>query len=119
VRLAANGSQLIGLGQNAQGKWNAIGLDDQLQQVWAIETGAQLHENFLSPIASAKLPSGQPLWAVADSNQMVHLVAGSGQWLGEFEAEGKISGLCLQTIGARTVMVISSQAGVECWDLGL
>lgn len=119
VRLAASGSQLIGLGQNEQGKWNAIGLDDQLRQIWAIETGTQLHENFLSPIASAKLPSGQLLWAVADSNQMVHLVTGNGQWLGEFEAEGKISGLCLQRIGNKTVMVISSAGGVECWDLGL
>ena len=119
VRLAASESQLIGLGQNAQGKWNAIGLDDQLQQIWAIETGPQLHENFVSPIASAKLPSGQPLWAIADSNQMVHLVTGNGQWLSEFEAEGKISGLCLQTIGDKTLMVISSQGGVECWDLGL
>ena len=119
VRLAASDSQLIGLGQNAQGKWNAIGLDDQLQQVWAIEIGPQLHENFVSPVAVAKLPSGLPLWAIADSNQMVHLVTGKGQWLGEFEAEGKISGLCLQKIGDKTLMVISSAGGVECWDLGL
>ena len=119
VRLGACGSQLIGLGQNAQGKWNAVGLDDQLQQVWAIETGPQLHENFVSPIAVTTLPSGLPLWAVADSNQMVHLVAGNGQWVGEFEAGGNISGLCLQTIGDKIVMVISSGGGVECWELGL
>ena len=119
VRLAGSESQLIGLGQNEQGKWSAIGLDDQLKQLWAIEIGPQLHENFLSPIASTMLPSGQPLWAIADSNQMVHLVAGKGQWLGEFQAEGKISGLCLQTIGNKTVMVISSAGGVECWELGL
>ena len=119
VRLAASDEQLVGLGQNAQGKWSVIGLDDLLKQVWAIETGPQLHENFVTPIASTKLPSGQSLWAIADSNQMVHLVTGSGQWLGEFEAEGKISGLCLQTTGDKTVMVISSVGGVECWDLGL
>ena len=119
VRLSASESQLIGLGQNEHGKWSAVGLDDQLRQVWAIEIGPQLHENFVTPIASTKLPSGQPLWAIADSNQMVHLVAGNGQWLGEFEAEGKISGLCLQTIGNKTVMVISTAGGVECWDLGL
>ena len=119
VRLAASEQQLIGVGQNVHGKWSAIGLDDSLEQVWAIETGAQLHENFVTPIASVKLPSGQPLWAIADSNQMVHLVTGNGQWLGEFEAEGKISGLCLQAIGDKTVMVISTAGGVECWELGL
>ena len=119
VRLAASEQQLVGLGQNELGNWSAVGLDDRLEQLWAIETGPQLHENFVSPITSAKLPSGQPLWAIADSNQMVHLVAGSGQWLGEFEAEGKISGLCLQTIGNKTIMVISSAGGIECWDLGL
>ena len=119
VRLAASEQQLIGLGQNVHGKWSAIGLDDSLEQVWAIETGPQLHENFVTPIASTKLPSGLPLWAIADSNQMVHLVTGNGQWLGEFEAEGKISGLCLQAIGNKTVMVISTAGGVECWELGL
>jgi len=119
VRLAASESQLVGLGQNSHGKWSAIGLDEQLKRVWAIQTGPQLHENYVSPIATATLPSGLPLWAIADSKRMVHLVSGSGQWLGEFEAEGKVSGLCLQAIGNKMVMVVSSPSGVECWDLGL
>ena len=90
-----------------------------MSQVWAIETGPQLHENFVSPVANAKLASGQTLWAIADSNRMVHLVSGSGQWLGEFEAEGEISGLCLQLVDGKTLIAISTTAGVECWDLGL
>lgn len=119
VRLAASDSQLLGLGQNAQGKWSAIGLDEKMSQIWAIETGPQLHENFVSPIANAKLASGQTIWAIADSNRMVHLVSGAGQWIGEFEAEGEISGLCLQLVGGKTLIAISTTAGVECWDLGL
>ena len=119
VRLAGSAGQLIGLGQNAQGRWSIIGLDDSLKQIWAIETGPQLHENFITPVASTELPSGQLLWAIADSNQMVHLVTGNGQWLGEFEAEGKISGLNLHTANGKTVMIISSVGGIECWDLGL
>ena len=119
VRLSASDSQLLGIGQTAQGKWSAIGLDEKMSQVWAIETGPQLHENFVSPVANAKLASGQTLWAIADSNRMVHLVSGSGQWLGEFEAEGEISGLCLQLVDGKTLIAISTTAGVECWDLGL
>ena len=119
VRLAAVESQFLGVGQNAHGKWSAIGLDNRLAQVWAIETGPQLHENFVSPITNVKLPSGQSLWAIADSNQMIHLVSNAGQWLGEFEAEGIISGLCLETANGKTLIVISTHVGVECWDLGL
>ena len=119
VRLAGGKSQFLAVGQNAQGKWSAIGLDNQLAQVWAIEAGPQLHENFVSPIANAMLPSGQSLWAIADSNQMVHLVSSTGQWLGEFEAEGEISGLCLQMVGGKMLIAISTPVGVECWDLGL
>ena len=119
VRLAASDSQLLGVGQTAHGKWSAIGLDEKMSQVWAIETGPQLHENFVSPIANAKLASGQTIWAIADSNRMVHLVSRAGQWLGEFEAEGEVSGLCLQLVGGKMVIAISTTAGVECWDLGL
>ena len=119
VRLSASDSQLLGVGQTSQGKWSAIGLDEKMAQVWAIETGPQLHENFVSPIANAKLTSGQTIWAIADSNRMVHLISGSGQWLGEFEAEGEVSGLCLQLVGGKMLMAISTTAGVECWDLGL
>ena len=90
-----------------------------MSQVWAIETGPQLHENFVSPIANAKLASGQTIWAIADSNRMVHLVSRAGQWLGEFEAEGEVSGLCLQLVGGKMLIAISTTAGVECWDLGL
>ena len=119
VRLAASDSQLLGVGQTAHGKWSAIGLDEKMSQVWAIETGPQLHENFVSPIANAKLASGQTIWAIADSNRMVHLVSRAGQWLGEFEAEGEVSGLCLQLVGGKMLIAISTTAGVECWDLGL
>lgn len=119
VRLAASDSQLLGVGQNAQGKWSAIGLDEKMSQTWAIETGPQLHENFVSPIAHTKLPSGSALWAVADSNHMVHLVSAAGQWIGEFEAEAEISGVCLQVVGGKALIVVSTTAGVECWDLGL
>ena len=119
VRLSASNSQLLGVGQTAQGKWTAIGLDEKMSQVWAIETGPQLHESFVSPIANAKLVSGQTIWAIADSNRMVHLASGAGQWLGEFEAEGEVSGLCLQLVGGKMLIAISTTAGVECWDLGL
>ena len=119
VRLSASDSQLLGVGQTTHGKWSAIGLDEKMSQVWAIETGPQLHENFVSPIANAKLASGQTIWAIADSNRMVHLVSGAGQWLGEFEAEGEVSGLCLQLVGGKMLIAISTTAGVECWDLGL
>ena len=119
VRLSASDSQLLGVGQTAHGKWSAIGLDEKMSQVWAIETGPQLHENFVSPIANAKLASGQTIWAIADSNRMVHLVSGAGQWLEEFEAEGEVSGLCLQLVGGKMLIAISTTTGVECWDLGL
>jgi len=119
VRLSASDSQLLGVGQTAHGKWTAIGLDEKMSQVWAIETGPQLHENFVSPVANAKIASGQTIWAIADSNRMVHLVSGAGQWLGEFEAEGEVSGLCLQLVGGKMLIAISTTAGVECWDLGL
>ena len=118
-RLATTGKQLLATGKNKQGNWSAIGFDESMQQLWSIQTGPQLFENPLEPIASAAVPNGEIVWAVADSKQMIHLVTGSGQWLGEFESEQEITGISMAHEDGKLLLILCSKAGIDCWDLNL
>ncbi len=119
TRIVGGGDQFVGIGQNIHGKWTAIGLDRSFERLWALETGPQLHENFLSPISSSTTSQGQRIWAIADSEKLIQLIAGSGQWLGEFQAENEIEGLCVANIGGEMRLLICSKLGVECWNLNV
>ena len=119
TQIVAGGSQFVGVGQDSHGKWSAIGFDASFHRLWSIETGPQLHENFLSPIASSERNDGERVWAIADSNQMVHLVAGNGQWLGEFQSENELTGICVSTISGQSWLTMCSKKGVECWNLNV
>lgn len=117
--IAAGGDQFVGIGQNVHGKWSAIGFDKSFERLWALETGPHLHENFLTATSSSTTTAGERVWAIADSNQMIHLMAGSGQWLGEFQSENEISGLCVAQVGDEVRLLICSKRGVECWNLNI
>lgn len=119
TRIVAGGDQFVGIGQNVHGKWTAIGFGKSLERLWALETGPQLHENFLTSISSATTRQGQRVWAIADSEKMIQLIAGNGQWLGEFQAENEINGLCVANVDGEMQLLICSKLGVECWNLNI
>ena len=122
-RVASIGSQhLCGIGVTENGHWNAVGFDEQLKRIWTLSIGSQFFESQLEPITATRIGKGQMtevLWAIADTEDVIHLVSGSGKWLGDFQSKSKIGGVGLDSRNGKTRLIVCNQTGVECWDLNL
>ena len=124
-RVASLGSEnLCGLGVTDTGNWNAVGFDTELKRVWTLSVGSQFFETELEPISVSAIQtqagsSSEVLWAIADTEDIIHLVSGSGKWLGDFQSDSRLHGLALETRNGNTNLIVCNQGGVECWNLNL
>jgi len=110
---------LCGLGMTDNGQWNAVGFDDQLKRIWTLSIGSQFFETEIEPVSVAKSSDGESIWAIADTDDAIHLVSGGGNWLGDFQSESKLGGLALANQDGRLCLIVSNQTGIECWDLNV
>jgi hypothetical protein len=118
-RVAAEGGmQICGLGVTDNGTWNAVGFDAALDRVWTLAVGPQFFESQIEPIAVTQ-SNGELIWAIADTDDTIHLVSGGGKWLGDFQSESRLGGLSLATLNGQTCLIVANQGGVECWNLNL
>ncbi len=122
-RVGSSGEQhLCGIGVTEGGNWNAVGFDQQLRRIWTLSIGSQFFESQLEPIAVAQIGKGQSsevLWAIADTEDVIHLVSGSGKWLGDFQSTSQIGGMGIDSKNGKTRLIVCNKSGVECWDLNL
>lgn len=123
-RVAASGNeQLCGLGVTATGNWNAVGFDTNLKRIWTLSVGSQFFETQIEPIAQTRIQfangNSQALWAIADKDNVIHLVSGSGKWLGDFQSESQLHGMTLNSTNGSTFLTICNESGVESWNLNL
>ena len=113
---------LCGLGVTGTGNWNAVGFDTKLKRAWTLSVGSQFFETDLEPVAVTQTGSGsnsEVLWAIADTDDIIHLVSGSGKWLGDFQSESPLHGLALESRNGNTNLIVCNEAGIECWNLNL
>lgn len=126
-RVASIGTEhLCGLGVTSTGNWNAVGFDTELKRVWTLSIGSQFFETDLDPIAVTQIVrqtggglNPELLWAIADTDDIIHLVSSSGKWLGDFQSETRLHGVALESRGGRTNLIVCNEAGIECWNLNL
>ena len=124
-RVASLGTQnLCGLGVTNTGNWNAVGFDTELKRSWTLSVGSQFFETDLepisvSPIVSRTGSSSEVLWAIADTQDIIHLVSGAGKWLGDFQSQSRLHGLALESRNGSTNLIVCNQDGIECWNLNL
>lgn len=119
-RVGALGKEFLGgIGMTENGQWNVVGFDKALNRVWTLSIGPQFFETGIEPIAVARADSSEIIWAIADSEDAIHLVSGSGKWLGDFQSESRLSGIALSAQAGRTSLIVSNAEGVECWNLNL
>ena len=117
-RLTTTGdNQLCGLGVTDSGQWNAVGFDSELKRVWTLSIGSQFFETEIESTTVIQAPTGELIWAIADSENTIHLVSGSGKWLGDFQTDSQLQGIALTISGRDTVLVVSNEQGVEGWSL--
>jgi hypothetical protein len=112
------GMQICGLGVTENGNWNAVGFDPALKRAWTLAIGPQFFESQIEPIAVTQSGS-DIIWAIADTDDVIHLVSGGGKWLGDFRSESRLAGLSLATVNGQTSLIVSNAGGVECWNLNL
>jgi hypothetical protein len=119
-RVATLGQDLLcGLGMTDNGRWNAVGFDNQLKRIWTLSIGSQFFETEIEPVAAVKTSDGDFIWAIADTENAIHLVSGSGKWLGDFQSESQLGGVALANQAGRVCLIVSNKTGIECWDLNL
>lgn len=119
-RVASSGpDHLCGLGVTMGGQWHAVGFDLELKRIWTLSIGSQFFETEIEPIGIAQASTGEFIWAIADTEDAIHLVSGSGKWLGDFQSENQLGGVALSTIDGETQLLVSNQNGIECWNLNL
>ena len=103
--------QLCALGMARTGAWTAIGLNESLKRTWAIPVGPQFYEKQIEAVVSTVSRSGEIIWAIADSENVIHLVSGSGKWLGDFQSDSELSGIELSTSSRSTSLVVANEEG--------
>jgi len=122
-RVTSLGSKhLCGLGVTSTGNWNAVGFDTKLKRAWTLSIGSQFFETDLEPVAVTQTGSGsnfEVLWAIADTDDIIHLVSGNGKWLGDFQSESPLHGLTLDSRNGSTSLIVCNEVGIECWNLNL
>jgi hypothetical protein len=110
--------QICGLGVTDEGNWNAVGFDASLNRIWTLAIGSQFFESQIEPVAVTQA-EGEVVWAIADTDDVIHLVSGGGKWLGDFQSDSRLGGVTLATVNGQTSLVVSNASGVECWNLNL
>ena len=117
--VSLDSDQMCGVGVSSQGKWTAVGLSQDLKRTWALSVGSQFFECEIEPVTSTRTKSGETIWAIADTENVIHLVSGSGRWLGDFQSNTPLAGICLANVNGETRLLVANQTGVECWVLNI
>ena len=119
-RVATMGRGLMcGMGITDQGRWNAVGFDGDLKRIWTLSIGSQFFETELEPVSVVHASDGEFIWAIADTQDAIHLVSGGGKWLGDFQSESQLAGVALANQNGKICLMVSNQTGIECWDLNV
>lgn len=120
TRVGSKGETLCAIGKTVNGDWNAVGFTPKLKRTWTLAIGSQFFESDLEPLAGVEqVPAGLTVWAIADTQQLVHLVSGDGKWLGNLGADASIGGVALAENNGNMRLIVANGKVIECWDLNL
>lgn len=106
------------IGTNHQGHWTAVGLDDSLNQTWAVPIGSQRFETQIESISYAHaIDSRYGIWAIAAADGSIKLVSDDGRFVDTWNLGVPIYGMELLSRGQEYVVVISTEGQVQGWQL--
>ncbi|MEM9941847.1 MAG: hypothetical protein AAF939_09675 [Planctomycetota bacterium] len=109
--------KVCAIGADRAGHWSAVGFDAELNREWTIAIGPQYFENEIEPLVCCQSNQGELIWAIADSQNVVQLVSGKGQWLGDFQADETLTGIGLASTPDSVELAIANETSVQCWNL--
>ncbi|MCP4080240.1 MAG: hypothetical protein GY743_08330 [Planctomycetaceae bacterium] len=109
---------LCAIGTDTEGRWMAVGLNDALQQTWAVPIGNQRFETQIDPIAYAYTKGNRRgLWVIASAEKSLKLITDDGKIVDEWRIGKDLHGLELTTAGQNFVVILSTNDDVQAWTL--
>ena len=109
---------LCAIGTDAEGRWMAVGLNEALQQTWAVPIGNQRFETQIDPVAYAYTEGNRRgLWVIASAEQSMRLITDDGKLVDEWQTGKDLHGLELTTSGQDFVLILSTNDDVQAWKL--
>lgn len=105
---------MVVLGTARDGGWHALQpIGEDLG--WSSSIGPQLFNTTIEPVAVTNESNG--VWAIANSNNIVHLFNHDGMWLGDFTSREAIDGVNVLQTGGKLQLLLSTQSGVTNWNI--
>lgn len=113
------GTAILARGWIAQDEPGVFLLNEQLQQQWhyRLPLPEERNNNF---IASANIDpaTGQPLWAITQNNNVVHLLRGDGIVTDHVRFDEPVRGLGLVPVGNRLVLYVAHAKRIATYTVG-
>lgn len=115
----SHGTSILARGWIAQDEPGLFLLNEQLQQQWHYRLPLD-EERISTLIASANIDpaTGQPLWAITQANNVVHLLRGDGIVTDHVQFDDAVRGLGLVPVGNRLVLYVAHSRRVATYIVG-
>lgn len=113
------GTAVLARGWIAQDEPGVFLLNEQLQQRWHYRLPlAEDRFNTLITTANIDPATGQSLWAVTQTNNVVHLLPGDGMLTDHVQFNEPVRGLGLVPVGDRLVLYVAHAKHVSTYSVG-
>ncbi len=117
--LTPQGTAILARGWIAQDEPAVFLLNEQLQQQWHYRLPlADDRINTLITSANIDPATGQPLWAITQANNVVHLLRGDGIVTDHVQFAEPVRGLGLVPIGSRLVLYVAHANRIATYSVG-
>lgn len=109
---------LCAIGTDAQGQWLAVGLNQDLQQVWSVPIGNQRFETQIDPVTFAyDGAQGKGFWVIASAEQSLKLISTDGKLVDDWRIGEELRGVELTTSPNGFLLIFSTDQDVQAWNI--
>jgi hypothetical protein len=101
------------------GAQSLVGLEIDGSELWEHPLATGIHEAPIEFVAAAKLlPGGKGHWLAAGPDGALLFIAANGELLDSFHYGAALTGLATTEIDGQPVLLVSTQLGVDAWQVG-
>jgi len=109
---------ICAIGTDSEGQWLAVGLNQELQQIWSVPIGNQRFDTQIDPVSFAYDPSqGKGFWAIASADQSFKLISMDGKLVDEWRVGTDLRGVQLTTAPSGFLLIFSTEHDVQAWNI--
>ncbi len=113
-------NSLLALSQNAKLEPFAVGLTDQLQELWNYPLPPGVHLLPIEPIASSRaLDPQNGEWWIGGPDGSIHVITADGRFFDSFYFGAPLTGLSAARLAKGAVLLVSAAGGLSAWQVSL